>query len=44
MAFAAADDIVAVECIDSREVRKIPGGHWIIRDLTGFDLVGLASL
>ncbi|MBB8029289.1 aldehyde dehydrogenase, partial [Escherichia coli] len=23
-------DIVA--CIDSREVRKIPGGHWIIRD------------
>lgn len=32
------------ECIDSREVRKKPGGHWIIRDLTGLDLVGLASL
>lgn len=31
-------------CIDSREVRKKPGGHWIIRDLTGLDLVGLASL
>ena len=32
------------ECIDSLEVRKKPGGHWIIRDLTGLDLVGLASL
>lgn len=31
-------------CIDSREVRKKPGRHWIIRDLTGLDLVGLASL
>lgn len=31
-------------CIDSREVRKKPGGHWIIRDLAGLDLVGLASL
>lgn len=31
-------------CIDSLEVRKKPGGHWIIRDLTGLDLVGLASL
>ncbi|EOC3591056.1 hypothetical protein ACI2QY_000113 [Salmonella enterica subsp. enterica serovar Braenderup] len=31
-------------CIDSREVRKKPGGHWIVRDLTGLDLVGLASL
>lgn len=31
-------------CIDSREVRKKPGGYWIIRDLTGLDLVGLASL
>lgn len=32
------------ECIDSLEVRKKPGGHWIIRDLMGLDLVGLASL
>ena len=32
------------QCIDSREVRKKPGGHWIIRDLAGLDLVGLASL
>lgn len=32
------------ECIDSLEVRKKPGGHWIIRDLAGLDLVGLASL
>lgn len=31
------------ECIDSLEVRKKPGGHWIIRDLAGLDLVGLAS-
>lgn len=31
-------------CIDSQEVRKKPGGHWIIRDLTGLDLMGLASL
>lgn len=31
-------------CIDSLEVRKKPGGHWIIRDLIGLDLVGLASL
>lgn len=30
-------------CIDSLEVRKKPGGHWIIRDLAGLDLVGLAS-
>ncbi|EGM9748353.1 hypothetical protein IIH65_003030 [Salmonella enterica subsp. enterica serovar Worthington] len=34
----------AAECIDSLEVRKKPGGHWIIRDLMGLDLVGLASL
>lgn len=33
-----------VGCIDSLEVRKKPGGHWIIRDLMGLDLVGLASL
>lgn len=32
------------QCIDSLEVRKKPGGHWIIRDLIGLDLVGLASL
>ncbi len=32
------------QCIDSLEVRKKPGGHWIIRDLMGLDLVGLASL
>ncbi|EFC1510492.1 hypothetical protein FAD47_22500 [Escherichia coli] len=31
-------------CIDSLEVRKKPGGYWIIRDLAGLDLVGLASL
>lgn len=31
-------------CIDSLEVRKKTGGHWIIRDLAGLDLVGLASL
>lgn len=39
-------DIISVinGCIDSREVRKKPGGHWIIRDLAGLDLVGLASL
>lgn len=35
---------VKSECIDSLEVRKKPGGHWIIRDLIGLDLVGLASL
>ncbi|TFN62591.1 hypothetical protein ELX96_10540 [Escherichia coli] len=34
----------SARCIDSREVRKKPGGHWIIRDLAGLDLVGLASL
>nr|AVR64159.1 TraX protein [Escherichia coli] len=33
-----------IRCIDSLEVRKKPGGHWIIRDLMGLDLVGLASL
>jgi hypothetical protein len=33
-----------IACIDSLEVRKKPGGHWIIRDLMGLDLVGLASL
>ncbi|HCO6350492.1 TPA: hypothetical protein OBQ55_000599 [Escherichia coli] len=33
-----------VGCIDSLEVRKKPGGHWIIRYLAGLDLVGLASL
>ncbi|STM42227.1 2,3-diketo-L-gulonate TRAP transporter, substrate-binding periplasmic protein [Escherichia coli] len=33
-----------LDCIDSLEVRKKPGGHWIIRDLMGLDLVGLASL
>lgn len=38
---ALTDNIV---CIDSLEVRKKPGGHWIIRDLMGLDLVGLASL
>lgn len=32
------------DCIDSLEVRKKPGGHWIIRYLAGLDLVGLASL
>lgn len=32
-----------IDCIDSLEVRKKPGGHWIIRDLAGLDLVGLAS-
>lgn len=32
------------QCIDSLEVRKKTGGHWIIRDLMGLDLVGLASL
>lgn len=36
--------VQALECIDSLEVRKKPGGHWIIRDLMGLDLVGLASL
>ncbi|WP_204360430.1 hypothetical protein, partial [Escherichia coli] len=35
---------VCFGCIDSLEVRKKPGGHWIIRDLMGLDLVGLASL
>ncbi len=34
----------SIGCIDSLEVRKKPGGHWIIRDLMGLDLVGLASL
>lgn len=37
-------DSFRLECIDSLEVRKKPGGHWIIRDLMGLDLVGLASL
>ncbi len=36
--------LTRIECIDSLEVRKKPGGHWIIRDLMGLDLVGLASL
>lgn len=35
---------IFVDCIDSLEVRKKPGGHWIIRYLAGLDLVGLASL
>ncbi|MCQ6162123.1 hypothetical protein MZD44_23605, partial [Escherichia coli] len=50
-ATSQADASVTVEmslsyyrCIDSLEVRKKPGGHWIIRDLAGLDLVGLASL
>ncbi|HBD0258059.1 TPA: hypothetical protein KGE87_001897 [Escherichia coli] len=43
--FASDQQAVAVaDCIDSLEVRKKPGGHWIIRDLMGLDLVGLASL
>lgn len=37
-------DMLPAGCIDSLEVRKKPGGHWIIRDLMGLDLVGLASL
>ncbi|HCO9327504.1 TPA: hypothetical protein OCC19_001699 [Escherichia coli] len=37
-------DPLFLRCIDSLEVRKKPGGHWIIRDLMGLDLVGLASL
>lgn len=37
-------DSMINRCIDSLEVRKKPGGHWIIRDLMGLDLVGLASL
>ncbi|EMW44899.1 hypothetical protein EC2780750_4861 [Escherichia coli 2780750] len=47
----AADSTITIRgyvrdngCIDSLEVRKKPGGHWIIRDLMGLDLVGLASL
>lgn len=36
--------VILAGCIDSLEVRKKPGGHWIIRDLAGLDLVGLASL
>ncbi|HFP5288423.1 TPA: hypothetical protein ACHIEA_001859 [Escherichia coli] len=36
--------VIFFDCIDSLEVRKKPGGHWIIRDLMGLDLVGLASL
>ena len=40
----AARTLMLDECIDSLEVRKKPGGHWIIRDLMGLDLVGLASL
>ncbi len=39
----AAGLILAIGCIDSLEVRKKLGGHWIIRDLAGLDLVGLAS-
>lgn len=35
---------IVYDCIDSQEVRKKPGGHWIIRDLAGLDLMGLASL
>lgn len=37
-------DVKDNDCIDSLEVRKKPGGHWIIRELMGLDLVGLASL
>lgn len=40
--YAVGDSVCG--CIDSLEVRKKPGGHWIIRDLMGLDLVGLASL
>ncbi len=42
--FVASVGISFTLCIDSLEVRKKPGGHWIIRDLAGLDLVGLASL
>ncbi len=42
--FTLKDNAKFADCIDSREVRKKPGGYWIIRDLTGLDLVGLASL
>lgn len=42
--FSACFCALNAGCIDSREVRKKPGGYWIIRDLTGLDLVGLASL
>lgn len=38
------DAYLITGCIDSLEVRKKPGGHWIIRYLAGLDLVGLASL
>ncbi len=41
---AQAAEIYNKDCIDSLEVRKKPGGHWIIRYLAGLDLVGLASL
>ncbi len=41
---ALRGDVASRRCIDSLEVRKKPGGHWIIRDLMGLDLVGLASL
>ncbi|HIH3515735.1 TPA: hypothetical protein ACYQPB_003288 [Escherichia coli] len=37
-------EVMRRDCIDSLEVRKKPGGHWIIRYLAGLDLVGLASL
>lgn len=40
---ASAHQFETGQCIDSLEVRKKPGGHWIIRDLAGLDLVGLAS-
>ena len=44
MVFVDCEPFADYQCIDSREVRKKPGGHWIIRDLAGLDLVGLASL
>lgn len=42
--FGCVFSLVIIQCIDSLEVRKKTGGHWIIRDLAGLDLVGLASL
>lgn len=37
------DDVRQTVLIHLKYEKK-PGGHWIIRDLMGLDLVGLASL
>ncbi|EMK1692328.1 hypothetical protein V8N77_002015 [Salmonella enterica] len=42
--FGAFGKDFAIGVLIHLKYEKKPGGHWIIRDLMGLDLVGLASL